>query len=260
MVFLSPSLPTFPTLPLPAPYNVTIPEIVNFEFSLFTAQLSVPGVGRLDAGGARGGPEKLSQMVPMPSATVVAGLSYLFDAGSTTGTRGAGRSSGARSCSTISQWRPRYRPPVQRLPQLPEQRHQRRQYPLQHRHRVGGGPHAGPDPAQRSNEQDVQGERLVKFDRRWPRQRHRPLDRPRQVQDADDPGPCRARAVLPQQHRRDARGRGSPLRAILGFSTSPTGSETTWWPSWTLSDLWSDDRASGHSLGRKPGPGEHSAA
>lgn len=39
-----------------------INEIVDFETSLVTAQLSVNGVGRLDADGARGGPEALSSM------------------------------------------------------------------------------------------------------------------------------------------------------------------------------------------------------
>jgi cytochrome c peroxidase len=47
---------------LPAPPEV-IADIVDFERSLSTAQLIMPGVGRLDSGGARGGPEELSQMV-----------------------------------------------------------------------------------------------------------------------------------------------------------------------------------------------------
>ena len=46
---------------LPAPPEV-IADIVNFEKSLSTAQLIVPGVGRLDSDGARGGPEELSRM------------------------------------------------------------------------------------------------------------------------------------------------------------------------------------------------------
>ena len=46
---------------LPAPPEV-IADIVNFERSLSTAQLIVPGVGRLDSDGARGGPEELSRM------------------------------------------------------------------------------------------------------------------------------------------------------------------------------------------------------
>jgi cytochrome c2 len=37
-------------------------DIVDFESSLLTAQLTVPGVGRLDADGARGGAEALSKM------------------------------------------------------------------------------------------------------------------------------------------------------------------------------------------------------
>jgi len=45
----------------PAPSEV-IDDIVNFERSLSTAQLIVPGVGRLDSDGARGGPEELSNM------------------------------------------------------------------------------------------------------------------------------------------------------------------------------------------------------
>jgi cytochrome c peroxidase len=51
-----------------------IADIVNFEESLFTAQLIVPGVGRLDSDGARGGPEALSTMPK------VAGRFDLFDA------------------------------------------------------------------------------------------------------------------------------------------------------------------------------------
>jgi cytochrome c peroxidase len=57
----------------PAPPEV-IDQIVDFESSLFTAQLTVPGVGRLDADGARGGPEALSAM------TKVEGDFNLFDA------------------------------------------------------------------------------------------------------------------------------------------------------------------------------------
>jgi cytochrome c peroxidase len=38
-----------------------VEEIVDFETALFTAQVTVPGVGRLDADGARGGPEALSK-------------------------------------------------------------------------------------------------------------------------------------------------------------------------------------------------------
>ena len=51
-----------------------IADIVGFEESLFAAQLIVPGVGRLDADGARGGPEALSGMVK------TAGRFDLFDA------------------------------------------------------------------------------------------------------------------------------------------------------------------------------------
>ena len=57
----------------PTPPEV-IADIVNFEESLFTAQIIVPGVGRLDSDGARGGPEALS-IVPK-----VAGRFDLFDA------------------------------------------------------------------------------------------------------------------------------------------------------------------------------------
>jgi hypothetical protein len=57
----------------PAPPEV-IADIVDFEESLLTAQLIVPGVGRLDADGARGGPEALSTMTKM------AGRFDLFDA------------------------------------------------------------------------------------------------------------------------------------------------------------------------------------
>ena len=57
----------------PAPQEV-IAAIVGFQESLFSAQLIVPGVGRLDSDGARGGPEALSGM---PKA---AGRFHLFDA------------------------------------------------------------------------------------------------------------------------------------------------------------------------------------
>ena len=57
----------------PAPPEV-IAGIVAFEESLFTAQLIVPGAGRLDSDGARGGPEALAAM------SKVAGRFDLFDA------------------------------------------------------------------------------------------------------------------------------------------------------------------------------------
>jgi cytochrome c peroxidase len=57
----------------PAPPEV-IDDIVNFETKLFTAQLFVFGVGRLDDDGARGGPEALSTMQK------TAGRFDLFDA------------------------------------------------------------------------------------------------------------------------------------------------------------------------------------
>jgi cytochrome c peroxidase len=57
----------------PAPPEV-IADIVSFEESLFTAQVILPGVGRLDSDGARGGPEALSTM------SKVAGRFDLFDA------------------------------------------------------------------------------------------------------------------------------------------------------------------------------------
>ncbi len=56
----------------PAPPEV-IDNIVAFEESLSSAQIIVPGVGRLDAGNARGGPEELSKM------TKAAGRFNLFD-------------------------------------------------------------------------------------------------------------------------------------------------------------------------------------
>lgn len=51
-----------------------ITDIVDFESSLFTAQITVTGVGRLDSDGARGGPEALSTM------SKVEGGFNLFDA------------------------------------------------------------------------------------------------------------------------------------------------------------------------------------
>ena len=58
----------------PAAPPQVIAEIVDFETSLFTAQLIALGVGRLDDDGARGGPEALSTM------TKTAGRFDLFDA------------------------------------------------------------------------------------------------------------------------------------------------------------------------------------
>jgi cytochrome c peroxidase len=57
----------------PAPPEL-VDAIVDFESALFTAQLTVPDVGRLDADGARGGPEALSSM------SKVEGEFNLFDA------------------------------------------------------------------------------------------------------------------------------------------------------------------------------------
>lgn len=57
----------------PAPEEV-VQEIANFTESLYTAQLLVPGVGRLDSDGARGGPEALASMER------AAGRFDLFDA------------------------------------------------------------------------------------------------------------------------------------------------------------------------------------
>jgi cytochrome c peroxidase len=68
-----PALPTFP-LPLDPPFDVIIPDIVGFEFSLFSAQLIVPGVGNLSSDGARGGPEAMASMPKM------AGRFDLYDA------------------------------------------------------------------------------------------------------------------------------------------------------------------------------------
>jgi cytochrome c peroxidase len=56
----------------PAPPEV-INEMVDFESSLFTAQVSLEGVGRLDADGAHGGPEALANM------TKAAGRFNLFN-------------------------------------------------------------------------------------------------------------------------------------------------------------------------------------
>ena len=58
---------------LPAPPEV-LEDIVTFQESLFSAQIIMPGVGRLDSDGARGGPEALSTM------TKQAGRFDLFDA------------------------------------------------------------------------------------------------------------------------------------------------------------------------------------
>jgi hypothetical protein len=58
----------------PAALPEVIANIVDFETSLFTARLFVLGVGRLDADGARGGPEALANMPK------VAGRFDLFDA------------------------------------------------------------------------------------------------------------------------------------------------------------------------------------
>jgi cytochrome c peroxidase len=56
------------------PTPETLEDIVSFEESLWTAQVTVPGVGRLDADGARGGAEGLSNL------SKVEGRFDLFDA------------------------------------------------------------------------------------------------------------------------------------------------------------------------------------
>lgn len=56
------------------PTPEVVNDIVDFENTLITAQLTVPGVGRLDSDGARGGPEALSTM------SKVEGRFDLFDA------------------------------------------------------------------------------------------------------------------------------------------------------------------------------------
>jgi len=58
----------------PPPTPEVVADIVDFESALFTAQVTVPDVGRLDADGARGGPEALSTM------SKVEGRFDLFDA------------------------------------------------------------------------------------------------------------------------------------------------------------------------------------
>jgi cytochrome c peroxidase len=56
------------------PTAEVVDDIVGFEESLWTAQVTVPGVGRLDSDGARGGPQALSTM------SKVEGRFDLFDA------------------------------------------------------------------------------------------------------------------------------------------------------------------------------------
>ena len=58
----------------PPPTAEVVNDIVSFEESLWTAQVTAPGVGRLDSDGARGGPEALSKM------SKVEGEFNLFDA------------------------------------------------------------------------------------------------------------------------------------------------------------------------------------
>jgi cytochrome c peroxidase len=58
----------------PPPTAEVIEDIIGFEESLWTAQVTVPHVGRLDSDGARGGPQALSTM------SKVEGRFDLFDA------------------------------------------------------------------------------------------------------------------------------------------------------------------------------------
>jgi cytochrome c peroxidase len=58
----------------PPPSAEVVKDIVGFEESLWTAQVTVPDVGRLDTDGARGGPQALSTM------SKVEGRFDLFDA------------------------------------------------------------------------------------------------------------------------------------------------------------------------------------
>jgi cytochrome c peroxidase len=62
-----PTLPPFPD-PLLPPFDEIIPDIVNFETSLSTAQIFSFSAGFLNAGGALGGPEALSLMPKLSGA------------------------------------------------------------------------------------------------------------------------------------------------------------------------------------------------
>jgi hypothetical protein len=68
-----PALPAVPN-PLPPPFDAIIPEIIDFETRLSTAQVFSFSAGFLNAGGAKGGPEHLSLMAR------VQGRFDLFDA------------------------------------------------------------------------------------------------------------------------------------------------------------------------------------
>ncbi len=197
-------LPTFP-LPLDPPFDAIIGDIVGFENSLFTAQLIVPGVGRLDSDGARGGPEAMSDM------TKVAGRFDLFDAWAHHGSphrrqifRGQelfnNPNPGGRRCGACHNSANNGTNVSNTLFDVA--------------HGVGSGPHSGPAPV---HVQEHHDERDPEADRCRPGQRHRGLERPRPLQDPDDPRPRRARAVLPQRHRRDPRGRGPSLRDSPGL-------------------------------------------
>ena len=93
-----------------------IADIVDFETSLSTAQIFSFSAGFLNAGGARGGPEELSLM--MPTAGPFQSLRRLDRFRRS---RVARRSRAVKSCSTTSN---RRRAPLRRLPQLGQQRHQ----------------------------------------------------------------------------------------------------------------------------------------
>ena len=99
----------------PAAPPEVIANIVDFESSLFTAQLIVLGVGRLDSDGARGGPEALATMQKIGRAVRSLrrmGRSRQPAAGADRARPGA-----------VQRRQPR-RTQLQRLPQLGKQRHQ----------------------------------------------------------------------------------------------------------------------------------------
>jgi hypothetical protein len=176
-----------------------IADIANFELSLSTAQSVVVSVGRLNAAGARGGPEALAQM------TKTQGRFDLFDAwidSPVPGRRQIARgqelfnsvNSGGRSCNACHNsanngtntsntlFDTQTASAEARMPDLPlSQPSDRRRAPT-HGHRS------------------------------W--QRHGTLERLGPLQDADAARSVCACTLLPQRQCGDARGCCAPLRAV----------------------------------------------
>jgi hypothetical protein len=210
--------------PLDSPIVV---DIVDFETSLSTAQIFSFRAGLLDAGGARGGPEALSLMTrvagrfdlfdawinsPIAARAKIARGQELFNNPNSGGGRCGACHNSANNGTNISNtlFDIGTASAEARPSDLPL-------YTLCRRNPLTPTVSCVGDPTAEIRQVTDTGRGNV------PRQRHRGLDRPRPLQDADDPGAGCARTVLPQRHCQDPRGRRAPLRAVPGLCLHRSG-------------------------------------